>query len=110
MQLQQITNKTSHCPVAANLFYACLSCIVECLKEAGVSGMCMASGDGIVHRCHPIFADFVSDYPEQLLVTLVKNGECPTCEVPHYELSEDCNTPSANPGKCHRVVAIHSKP
>lgn len=51
----------------------------------------MASGDGVIQRCHPIFADYVGDYPEQLLVTLIKNGECPTCEVPHDELGQDCN-------------------
>ena len=90
-RLQQITNKASR-RVAANLFHACLSRIVGPLKEAGVSGIYMASGDGIVRRCHPIFADYVGDYPEQLLVTLVKNGECPTCEAPHDELGEDCNT------------------
>ncbi|KAI9512930.1 hypothetical protein F5148DRAFT_972581, partial [Russula earlei] len=91
-QLQQITNNASyHCAVAT-LSHACLSCIVRPLKEASVSGIYMASGDGIVHRCHPIFANYVGDYPEQLLVTLVKNGECPTCEAPHDELGEDCNT------------------
>jgi hypothetical protein len=90
--LQQITNKASRHRVAANLFHACLSRIVGPLKKAGVSGIYMASGDGIVRRCHPIFADYIGDYPEQLLVTLVKNGECPTCEVPHDELGEDCNT------------------
>ncbi|KAI9459823.1 hypothetical protein F5148DRAFT_1369306 [Russula earlei] len=73
-RLQQITNNASHRHAAANLFHACLSRIVRPLKEAGVSGIYMASGDGIVRRCHPIFANYVGDYPEQLLVTLVKNG------------------------------------
>ncbi|KAI9457386.1 hypothetical protein F5148DRAFT_1151183 [Russula earlei] len=66
--------------------------IIMPLKEASVSGIYMASGDGIICRCHPIFANYVGDYPEQLLVTLVKNGECPTCEAPHDELGKDCNT------------------
>jgi Plavaka transposase len=39
----------------------------------------MTSGDGVVRRCHPIYATFVGDYPEQLLVTAIKNGWCPTC-------------------------------
>ena len=90
-RLEQITNKASQRCVAANLFHACLACITEALKEAGVRGIQMASGDGVIRRCHPIFADYVGDYPEQLLVTLIKNGKCPTCEVPHDELGEDCN-------------------
>ncbi len=46
----------------------------------------MATGDGNIHRTHPIFATFVGDYPEQLLVTCLKNGDCPTCPVPREEL------------------------
>jgi Plavaka transposase len=54
-----------------------MSWIVEPLETAGTDGLSMASGDGIVHQTHPIFAVYVGDYPEQLLVTGVKNGECP---------------------------------
>ncbi|KAF8063166.1 hypothetical protein FPV67DRAFT_1421162, partial [Lyophyllum atratum] len=90
-RLEQITNQASRRRVAANLFHACLARIVEPLKEAGVTGIHIASGDGVIRRCHPIFATYVGDYPEQLLVTLIKNGECPMCEVPHDELGVDCN-------------------
>ncbi|KAJ7161769.1 hypothetical protein C8R43DRAFT_1086546 [Mycena crocata] len=46
----------------------------------------MASGDGVVRRCHPVLAIFAGDYPEQALVAGVKTGECPTCPVPRDEL------------------------
>lgn len=46
----------------------------------------MTSGDGVSRRCHPIFATFVGDYPEQILATGVKTGECPECEVLRDEL------------------------
>ncbi|KAF5386197.1 hypothetical protein D9615_002285 [Tricholomella constricta] len=95
-RLEQITNKASRRRVASNLFHACLSRIIEPLKEAGITGIHMASGDGIIRRCHPIFACYVGDYPEQLLVTLVKNGECPTCEVPHDELGANCDVRHAH--------------
>ncbi|KAJ7671902.1 hypothetical protein B0H14DRAFT_3102308 [Mycena olivaceomarginata] len=49
----------------------------------------MAAGDGVTRRRHPIYATFVGDYPEQCLVTAVKTGECPTCEVPRDELGEE---------------------
>jgi hypothetical protein len=38
------------------------------------------SGDGTWRRCHPIFAIFVGDYPEQCLVTCTYNGRCPKCQ------------------------------
>jgi hypothetical protein len=52
----------------------------------------MASGDGVIRRAHPIVACYIGDYPEQLLVTCVKTGWCPTCEVEHGSLgdSEEC--------------------
>ncbi|KAI0040188.1 hypothetical protein FA95DRAFT_1585098 [Auriscalpium vulgare] len=55
----------------ANLFHA----------TPALHGVKMASGDGVVRRCHPIFAVFIGDYPEQVLVTCVKSGECPKCVV-----------------------------
>ena len=44
--------------------------------------------DGIWRRCHPIFAAFVGDYPEQALVTCTYNGCCPKCLVPRGQLGE----------------------
>jgi hypothetical protein len=60
--------------------------ILKPLETAGIDGLLMTSGDGIMRRCHPIYATFIGDYPEQLLVTSIKNGECPTCPVSHDEL------------------------
>ena len=45
-------------------------------------------GDGIWRRCHPIFAVFVGDYPEQVLVTCTFNDRCPKCLVRHEELGD----------------------
>jgi hypothetical protein len=54
-------------------------------SEAGIS---MMSGDGIWRRCHPIFATFIGDYPEQTLVTCTYYGQCPKCKVPAGLLGE----------------------
>ncbi|KAG2053153.1 hypothetical protein BDR06DRAFT_914253 [Suillus hirtellus] len=87
-RLTQITNKASRRRTLANLFHACMSRIVEPLKSAGVDGMVLMSGDGITRHCHPIFAAFVGDYPEQCLVTGTMNGDCPVCTCPHNELGK----------------------
>jgi hypothetical protein len=62
--------------------------VLEPLKSAGVSGIFMATGDGSVHRNHPLLACFSGDYPEQVLTTCTKTGECPTCETPQDKLGE----------------------
>ncbi|KAK0430460.1 hypothetical protein EV421DRAFT_1744043 [Armillaria borealis] len=48
----------------------------------------MASSDGILCRTHPIIALEVLDYPEQLLVTGIKTGECPVCPVSRHDLGD----------------------
>jgi len=63
-----------------------MSCIVQPLEGVGKYGIAMATGDGIVRHCHPIFAVYVGDYPEQVLMTGIKTGECPNCPVPQNEL------------------------
>ncbi|KAG1770180.1 hypothetical protein EDD22DRAFT_977203 [Suillus occidentalis] len=88
-RLEHTANKASRRRVIANLYHACMSCILAPLKTAGVNGLVMSSGDGAWHRCHPLFACFVGDYPEQLLATGVKSMECPKCDVPTDELGSN---------------------
>ncbi|KDQ49877.1 hypothetical protein JAAARDRAFT_142786 [Jaapia argillacea MUCL 33604] len=87
-RLEHMTNKAARRRALANLFHACMRRVLAPLKEAGITGVHMTSGDGVTRRCHPIFAVYVGDYPEQLLVTCTKNGECPTCHVPHEALGD----------------------
>ncbi|KAG1840328.1 hypothetical protein C8R48DRAFT_679620 [Suillus tomentosus] len=80
-RLEHITNKASRRRAIANLYHACLRHVLGPLKSAGSDGISMCSGDGVRRHCHPLFASFVGDYPEQLLTTGVKFGECPKCDV-----------------------------
>ncbi|KAJ8509360.1 hypothetical protein ONZ45_g8474 [Pleurotus djamor] len=87
-KLEGVTNKASRRRQLANLYHACLSHILAPLHSAGLSGLFLTSGDGLIRRGHPIFACFIGDYPEQTLVTATKSG-CPTCpakpdELGHY--------------------------
>ncbi|KAF8893652.1 hypothetical protein CPB85DRAFT_1481233 [Mucidula mucida] len=87
-KLEHIKNKESRRRSMCNLFHACMRRILIGLKEAGISGVVMRSGDGVARRCHPIFAAYVGDYPEQVLVTCTYTGESPVCECPPDALGE----------------------
>jgi hypothetical protein len=88
-KLEELTNKAARRRTLCNLFHICMRRMTEPLIQAGKLGVEMASGDGVVRRIHPIVATYIGDYPEQLLVTAIKNGECPICPVPHKELGDN---------------------
>ncbi|KAG1789961.1 uncharacterized protein HD556DRAFT_1433520 [Suillus plorans] len=85
-KLEHITNKSARRRSLANLFHACMRHVVEPLVEPGINGMAIMSGDGALRRGHPLVACYIGDYPEQLLVTGIKTGECPKCDIPSDEL------------------------
>jgi hypothetical protein len=87
-KLEGITNKAARRRALANLFHGCMSNVLGPISCYGETGIAMMSGDGIWRRCHPIFAIFVGDYPEQALVTCTYNGRCPKCTVPPGRLGE----------------------
>lgn len=80
-RLSHIKNDETRRRATANIFHACMKRIMAPIREPGLRGKMMASGDGAIRRCHPIFAIYVGDYPEQCLVACCKNGECPKCRV-----------------------------
>jgi hypothetical protein len=92
-KMKNIKNKAARRRILANVFHACMKHILAPLADVGVTGMPMTSGDGVTRRGHPLYATFVGDYPEQCLVTAVKSGECPTCEVPRDELGNEIRYP-----------------
>jgi Plavaka transposase len=85
-KLETVTNKASRRRQLNNLYHACMGFILEPLNAAGIHGIRMPSGDGVVCQTHPIIATFNGDYPEQVLATGVMSGDCPTCEVDHETL------------------------
>ena len=86
--LKHITNKASRRRTMANLFHACMRLILHQLNDAGINGVVMQSGDGIYCRCHPIYAIYIGDYPEQVLVTTAYTGDSPVCDCPKDELGD----------------------
>ncbi|KAK7023555.1 hypothetical protein VNI00_016675 [Paramarasmius palmivorus] len=87
-KLTHIKVKASRRRVLANLFHTCMSFVLDPLVPAGEEGMNLVSGDGAVRRGFPVYALFVGDYPEQLLVTSLKNGQCPIGDVEKDELGD----------------------
>ncbi|KAG2123441.1 hypothetical protein DEU56DRAFT_705133, partial [Suillus clintonianus] len=76
----------AYLPTTPNLYHACMARVLLLLEKAGLDGLAMRSGDGISRHCHPLFACFVGDYPEQVLASAVKTTECPKCDIPPNEL------------------------
>jgi len=65
----------------------------------------MVGGDGVWHRCHPIFACFVGDYPEQMLATCTYYGRCPKCLASPNQLGEHGPFP---PWDHHKATETYS--
>ncbi|RDX49827.1 hypothetical protein OH76DRAFT_1350331 [Lentinus brumalis] len=105
-RLDHIPSKAARSRVQANLFHTCMSTILKPLRKFGINGIEMASGDGVVRRCHPIFAMYIGDYPEQLLVTCCKTGMCPKCDIPRDELGESTqpDRPLRDPNKAREAL------
>ncbi|KAH9941883.1 uncharacterized protein BXZ73DRAFT_41443 [Epithele typhae] len=88
-RMQHVSNKASRRRVLANLFHTCLSHALAPLRAAGADGIPIMSGDGVTRRGHPLLACYVGDYPEQVLVTGCKTGECPKCPIPASTLGDE---------------------
>ena len=87
-QLPHVSGTASRHRMVANLFHHCFSRILDPLKRAGETGVEMTSGNGVTRRTLPLFACFVGDYPEQVLVSGCKTGECPKCDINRKKLGD----------------------
>ncbi|KIP02336.1 hypothetical protein PHLGIDRAFT_79255 [Phlebiopsis gigantea 11061_1 CR5-6] len=92
-KLEHLSNASARRRILLNIMHKCLKDILAPLRDAGEVGIPMASGDGIVRRCHPIFAADACDYLEQIATVGCKMGECPTCQVPPHNLGDNKKYP-----------------
>ncbi|KAG2029300.1 hypothetical protein BDR03DRAFT_936855 [Suillus americanus] len=67
--LDHVTNKAARRRMLANLYHACVGCVLAPLAAAGINGINMRR-----------------DYPEQVLATGIKTTQCPKCDIPPDEL------------------------
>ncbi|KAH8991765.1 hypothetical protein EDB86DRAFT_2806455 [Lactarius hatsudake] len=105
-RLSHIKNKAARRRALANLFHSCMRKCLSPIKFYGETGIAMATGDGIWYRCHPIFATFIGDYPEQWLVACTYNGRCPKCIVPRDELGGNTTFPLRNHGAAVNIFSL----
>ena len=61
-KLGHITNDASHRRTLTNLLHSCLHRLLSPLEKAGVQGVPMSSGDGVIRHTHPILASYTADY------------------------------------------------
>ena len=76
-KLEGIKNDEQRRRAQVNLFHICMRDILKPLRDTAADGVVLTSGDGVRRRCHPLLAAYIGDYPEQVLVTGIKNGLCP---------------------------------
>ncbi|KAN0136686.1 hypothetical protein V8E53_005456 [Lactarius tabidus] len=95
-KLGGMASKAAQCCALANIFHSCMQTIVALITSCGDIGITMMSSNGTWHWCHPIFAAFVGDYPEQSLVTCTYSGQCPKCIAPPDQLGEYLRFPLHN--------------
>ncbi|KAH9173192.1 hypothetical protein EDB89DRAFT_2113987 [Lactarius sanguifluus] len=92
-RLEAIGNQSARRRALTNIFHFCMRNLLAPIASHGEMGIAMMSGDGVWRRCHPIFAVFVGDYPEQVLVTCTFNGRCPKCVVHRNNLGDYSRSP-----------------
>ncbi|KAI6041168.1 hypothetical protein EDC04DRAFT_2566086, partial [Pisolithus marmoratus] len=61
------------------VFHKSMKLLLEPLIKAGSEGIEIVGGDRHVRKVHPVLACYITDYPEQCLVTCCKFGTCPKC-------------------------------
>src|SRR5712671_1356351 len=98
-KLEQIKVKATRHRALRNLFHACMRHLLGLISPLGEVGIPMVSGDGVWRRCHPVFATFVGNYPEQTLVTCTYYGCCPKCLVHLDQLGEHRHFPGRDHNK-----------
>ncbi|KAG8769490.1 hypothetical protein FRC12_004934 [Ceratobasidium sp. 428] len=83
--LSNISNATERSETGWQLFHACMESILEPLKTLSRTGIDVLCADGGVRRVFPILAAYIADFPEQAMITCVRESCCPICWIPGDE-------------------------
>ena len=63
--------------------------MIEPFFQPARDGILLPGPDSQLRNCFPILSVYIADYPEQVLLTLIKYGSCPKCKVPSNVIAND---------------------
>ncbi|KAK0477417.1 hypothetical protein IW261DRAFT_1634689 [Armillaria novae-zelandiae] len=63
------------------LFHHCMTIMIKSIADAGHMGVKMVCADALVCLVYPIFAVYITNYPEQCLESCCMENRCPICKV-----------------------------
>jgi hypothetical protein len=72
-----------------SVFHQALRVMIEPLFQPAREGILLPGPDTLLRNCFPILSVYIADYPEQVLLTLIKYGSCPKCKVPSNIIAND---------------------
>jgi len=65
-------------------WHSAVATVLSPLRNLDLTGRCLKwnCDDRFQRRCYPLFAAWVWEYPEQVMIAQVSFGTCPMCEIP----------------------------
>jgi hypothetical protein len=69
--------------------HGALRVMTKCLFKPAKEGILLHGPDGRMRNCFPILSIYIADYPEQVMLTLIKSGCCPKCRVRSKVIAND---------------------
>ncbi|KAI0071438.1 hypothetical protein K474DRAFT_1687078 [Panus rudis PR-1116 ss-1] len=88
------------------LFHSSISAIFQNIKPFMEKPDIVVCPDGYYHRAIYSFGPYITDYPEQVLLTLIVQGWCPRCTANHENLD---GSPATRRSREHWAHLIQSE-
>ncbi|KAG8727009.1 hypothetical protein FRC10_006501, partial [Ceratobasidium sp. 414] len=76
---ENVANAEERARLKNDLTHRAMEVIVEPLRKASKEGVEMVCPDGRTHRCYPIVAGNIADWPEHCMMACTADNRCPKC-------------------------------
>ncbi|KAG2362678.1 hypothetical protein BDR07DRAFT_1451034 [Suillus spraguei] len=94
----------AHSLAGYRLFHHCMALLLHPLIAAGQDGAEMVCADSQIRCVHLILAAYVTDFPEQCLVSCCKKNCCPKCLVAGNERGDGLNSVMHDPELTKKIL------